>query len=275
MIHLQGWGEPFLHTGFFEMVARLKKIGCKVSTTTNGMLLDRRKIARLVESGIDHIAFSLAGIDEKNDTVRKETEYRAILQAIADLAAEKRARQVETPTVNIAFLLLRSNLRDIHSIIPAFKEYGIEQVIISTLDFVPSKDLQEETLAPANENMHGELKTLLDGLVREGEGVGLNICYRLASPGKRSRICTENIERALFVSADGAISPCAFTNISASGISHMAGECEKVYQRLTFGNATDESILAIWQSKGYASFRASFDSMLHPICQVCPKLHEE
>jgi len=274
MIHLQGWGEPFLHTGFFEMVARLKKIGCKVSTTTNGMLLDRREIGSLVESGIDHIAFSLAGIGEKNDTVRKKTEYRTILQAITDLAAEKKARQTETPTVNIAFLLLRSYLRDIHGIIPAFKDHGIEQVIMSTLDFVPSKDLQDEILAPADEDMHGELKTMLDGLVREGERAGLNIYYRLVSPGKRSRICTENIERALFVSADGTISPCAFTNISASGVSHMAGEREKVYQHLTFGNVTDESILAIWQSKGYASFRASFDSMLHPICQGCPKLYE-
>jgi MoaA/NifB/PqqE/SkfB family radical SAM enzyme len=158
--------------------------------------------------------------------------------------------------------------------VPAFKDHGIEQVIISTLDFVPSKDLQEEILAPTDENMHGELKTLLDGLAREGERAGLNIYHRLVSPGKRSRICTENIERALFVSADGTISPCAFTNISASGVSHMAGEREKVYQRLTFSNATDESILAIWQSKGYASFRASFDSMLHPICQGCPKLYE-
>jgi MoaA/NifB/PqqE/SkfB family radical SAM enzyme len=273
-IHLQGWGEPFLHTGFFEMVARLKKIGCKVSTTTNGMLLDRRKIGRLVESGIDHIAFSLAGIGEKNDTVRKKTEYKTILQTITDLSAEKKTRRIETPTVNIAFLLLRSNLRDIHEIIPAFRDRGIEQVIMSTLDFVPSEDLREENLAPADENMHGQLKTLLDGLVREGERVGLNIYYRLVSPEKRNRNCTENIERALFVSADGTISPCAFTNISASGISHIAGEREKIYQRLTFGNATDESIVAIWQSNGYASFRSSFDSMLHPICQGCPKLYE-
>lgn len=273
MIHLQGWGEPFLHGDFFEMVARLKKIGCKVSTTTNGMLLDRQNIGRLVESDIDHIAFSLAGIGEDNDTVRKKTEYRMVLQAITDLAAEKRARHVDTPTVNIAFLLLRSYLRDIHRIIHAFKDHGIEQVIVSTLDFVPSKDLREEILVPSDENMHGELKSLLEGLVKEGERVGLNICYRLVPPGKRSPICTENIERALFVSADGTISPCAFANIPASGISHMAGDCEKIYQRLTFGNITDESILAIWQNKGYASFRASLDSKPHPICQGCPKLY--
>jgi MoaA/NifB/PqqE/SkfB family radical SAM enzyme len=275
MIHLQGWGEPFLHTDFFEMVARLKNIGCKVSTTTNGMLLDSGKIGRLVESGIDHIAFSVAGIGEKNDNVRKKTEYRTILQAITDLSAEKIARHVETPTVNIAFLLLRSHLRDVHRIIPAFKDHGIEQVIVSTLDFVPSKDLQEEILAPADENARDDLKSFLDRLVREGEEEGLNIYYKLVSPGKRNRICTENIERALFVSADGTISPCAFTNIPASGMFHMAGEREEVYQRLTFGNATDEPILAIWQSKGYASFRASYGSIPHPICQVCPKLYEE
>jgi MoaA/NifB/PqqE/SkfB family radical SAM enzyme len=87
MVHLQGWGELLLHKQFFEIVASVKKAGCKVGTTTNGMLLNRTEISKLVESGIDHVAFSLTGIGEANDRVRKGTEFRRILQTISDLVA--------------------------------------------------------------------------------------------------------------------------------------------------------------------------------------------
>ena len=272
MVHLQGWGEPLLHKQFFEIVARVKKAGCTVGTTTNGMMLDRPAISKLVESGIDHVAFSLTGIGEENNRVRKGTEFSRILQVIADLVAEKKAHQAKTPIINVAYLLLRSHLPDIGMIVPVLAGIGIQQVIISTLDFIPDKDLQKEYLVPRNESEYQELKSLLDQLAGDGERAGLRIHYRLVTPGEKNQICTENAERALFVSADGAVSPCVFANIPASGASHVAGGYKSVYRRLTFGNVADESIPAIWQSQRYSAFRDSFDSTLHALCERCPKI---
>ena len=273
-VHLQGWGEPFLYKYFFDIVARVKKAGCKVGTTTNGMLLNRQEINRLVASGIDRVAFSLTGIGEKNDTVRKGTDFRKILQAISDLTAEKKALHVETPMVNVAYLLLRSHLSNIDDIVPILAELGIQHVIISTLDFVPCKDLQKEQLMPRDEREYRELKSFLDRLVMAGKQAGLSISYRLVSPGKRNGNCTENIERSLFVSADGSVSPCVFTNIPAFEALHMIRGCEHEYRQLTFGTVAETSIPAIWLSRRYATFRDSFDSTLHPFCQECPKLYK-
>jgi MoaA/NifB/PqqE/SkfB family radical SAM enzyme len=273
MVHLQGWGEPFLHKDFFEMVARAKKTGTKVSTTTNGMLLDREKIIRCVESGMDHIAFSLTGIDEKNDRVRKATECAKVLQAISDLDIEKKALRVETPEVNVAYLLFRSHLPDIDRIVPMLKGRGIRNVIISTLDFIPSRDFQEECLSPQNEREYEKLKSILDRLAREGERAGLQVHYCLAPPGTSNRMCMENAERALFVSADGNVSPCVFTNIPASGACHMMEGGEHAYQQLRFGAVADVSLPAIWLSPPYKAFRDSFAEKPHPICRTCPKLY--
>lgn len=274
MAHLQGWGEPLMHKRFFDIVARVKKAGCKVGTTTNGMLLNRQEISRIVASGIDHVAFSLTGIGENNDTARKGTDFRKILQTISDLVAEKKALHVETPMINVAYLLLRSHLSDIDKIVPIFAGLGIQHVIISTLDFVPSKDLQKEQLIPRDEREYRELKSFLDRLVMAGKQARLSISYRLVSPGKRSRNCTENIERSLFVSADGTISPCVFTNVPAFEAFHMVRGCEHEYRQLTFGTVAETSIPAIWLSRRYTAFRDSFDSTLHPFCQECPKLYE-
>ncbi|MDO9565277.1 MAG: radical SAM protein [Candidatus Desulfaltia sp.] len=274
MVHLQGWGEPLLHKRFFEMVASTKKAGCQVGTTTNGMLLDGSVINRLIKSGIDYVAFSMTGIDEKNDMARKGTEFSRIIQAISDLAVQKKVFQVEAPVINVAYLLLRSHLPDIGKIIPRLKGLGIQQVTVSTLDFVACKDLRKELLLPENEGEYRELKSLLDGLVRDGERAEILVNYHLVLPGKRNQICTENPRRSLFVSADGSISPCVFLNIPAPGSSRVAGEGECEYQRLTFGNLSSESLPAIWKSQCYKEFRNSFDSTPHPFCLKCPKLHE-
>jgi len=274
MVHLQGWGEPLLHRQFFEMVAHAKHAGCTVSTTTNGVLLDHQMIVRLIESGIDCVAFSLAGIGGNNDAIRKGTEFGKILQAISGLKGEKKSRRIGLPAVNVAYTLLRSRLRDVHEIVPALRGLGIEQVIISTLDFVPYKDLQGETIIPVDEKEYDELKFLLDKVVTEGEREGLRIYYRLASPGKRNRVCTENVRRAFFVSADGAVSPCALTNIPVPGARCMRREHEQEYHRLSFGTVANQSISAIWRSSRYTDFRRSFDSALSPICENCPKLYE-
>jgi MoaA/NifB/PqqE/SkfB family radical SAM enzyme len=274
MIHLQGWGEPFLHPHLFEMIALAKKTGCKVGTTTNGMLLDRQGIDRLVKSGIDHIAFSMTGISEKNDLARNGTQFTQILQAVSDLAAQKEALRVETPAISVAYLLLRSHLPEIDQIVPALAGLGIQQVVISTLDFVPHNNLWKERLSPRNQGEYRELKSLFDELVREAEKKRLGLFYHLASPDAESRACTENPRRALFVSSDGSVSPCVFTNIPAPGSYQMVDGKEGEYRKLTFGCIIEEWLPTIWKSSSYREFRKFFESRPHPLCKRCPKRHE-
>ncbi len=271
MIHLQGWGEPFLHPHLFEMIALAKKAGCKVGTTTNGMLLDRDIIGRLVQSGMDHVAFSLTGIGEKNDLTRQGTNYARVLQAISGLAEKKRALRVETPTISVAYLLLRSHLPDMDKLIAELAPTGVQQVVISTLDFITQKDLWNEHLYPENKPEYQELKNLYEELRQEAAQKGIDLHYNLVLPGTESGSCTENPRRALFVSSDGYVSPCVFANIPAAGVSHVVGKEESGYTKLTFGCVAEESLPAIWKNRRYRGFRKSFESRPYPLCRKCPK----
>ena len=58
--HLQGWGEPLLHPRFFDFAALARKAGCQVSSTSCGLCMDADLAARIVQSGMDMLAFSLA-----------------------------------------------------------------------------------------------------------------------------------------------------------------------------------------------------------------------
>ena len=44
LVFLQGWGEPFLHPQFFDLLRIAKQAGCMVGTTTNASLLTRESI---------------------------------------------------------------------------------------------------------------------------------------------------------------------------------------------------------------------------------------
>uniref|UniRef100_A0A7C4AJN3 Radical SAM protein n=1 Tax=Thermodesulfovibrio aggregans TaxID=86166 RepID=A0A7C4AJN3_9BACT len=100
LLHLQGWGEPFLN---------------KVGTTTNGMLLKESQIEKIIESKIDIIAFSLAGIN-KNDELRAGTKIEKILDIINDLNKIKTRKKIFNPKIHIAYMLLKSNFYEFEEI---------------------------------------------------------------------------------------------------------------------------------------------------------------
>ena len=73
-IHLFLHGEPLLHPRIVDMIAYIKKAGMGITISTNGMLLNRDKIERILMSGVDsgdYINFSfLAGLKEPDEKGR-------------------------------------------------------------------------------------------------------------------------------------------------------------------------------------------------------------
>ncbi len=272
MVHLQGWGEPLLHPAFFEMAGIARKAGCRVSTATNGMLVDRDTASRLVACGIDDMAFSLAGIGARNDEVRRGTSFESVLQAIGRIQSAKRELCSGTPAVNVAYMLLTSDLPSLAQMVPALQGRGIETVIVSTLDFVPSRGLAGERIAPGTREEYLEWKSRFDRVAEAGSRAGLTVRYRLAEPGEKRTSCTENIENALVVAADGMVAPCVFMNIPATGTTCLEGNMETTCERRSFGSLAEYRLSTIWRSGEYVRFRRSLRKTPPPHCLGCPKL---
>ena len=99
-VHLQGWGEPFLHPRFMDFAALARKAGCRVSTTTCGLRMDETLAGQIVGSGIDIVAFSLVGTDEakKKDFRSDITEGKrtlVVVHALQNTEPAARERLVE------------------------------------------------------------------------------------------------------------------------------------------------------------------------------------
>ena len=60
-----GLGEPLLHPDFLEIVEYTKKLGFYVEIVTNGLLLNKNIVDKLIELKVDSLAISLHSINKK------------------------------------------------------------------------------------------------------------------------------------------------------------------------------------------------------------------
>lgn len=273
LVYLQGWGEPFLNPDFFTFVSQAKQAGCRVGTTTNGTLLTEATIARIVESGLNILAFSLAGIGESHDNWRQGTSYRQVLEAIRSLQEYKRRLGKNYPRVHIAYMLLRSRLPDLARLPEALQDLGIGQVVISTLDLVPAPELKNESLALAAQTEKAEIAKRLKELAVAGARANLTIYYPDVSLSDPRQQCPENVLRAAVVSPAGDVSPCVYTNLPiVAGDYYVKGK-PYGFKPLLYGNLHNLSFQEIWRQADYRSFRNAWqEGVPAGPCRSCLKL---
>ncbi len=263
-----------LNPDFFTMASIAKKEGLRIGTTTNGLLLDQENAIRLMDTGMDILAFSLAGTQEQsNDRIRKGTGFLKVMKAIETLEKEKIKRRSQTPAVHVAYLVMRSALKEMEQLPRLLEGMGVSQVVISTLDFVASEELQSEVIRPSSEKEYLEMESFFLSVAQEGEKRGLSLHYYLPPFSREGHFCTENIQKAFCTASDGAVTPCVFTNLQVGDTFQYRSDGRGPYQRKIMGNLQSESPVDIWNGKPYKKFRNSFSRRnLDPVCRGCPKL---
>ena len=89
------WGEPLLHPRFAELAAEVAGRGTRALVTTNGTLLDDRRIAGLLDAGIDRVTVSVDGNERTHQAVRG-VPLAATRAAVLRLIDARDARGSET-----------------------------------------------------------------------------------------------------------------------------------------------------------------------------------
>lgn len=273
LVHLQGWGEPFTYPHFFELLRFAKKAGCMVGTTTNGTILSSENIKKLINEGLDIIAFSLAGVDEKNDSIRKGAQIKKVLKCIEQIHRAKNSYGTDNPDIHIAYMLLRSGLDNLERLPPFLGNAGISQTVISSLSLVVNPVLEAESVLASGKTEFLELKSRLFQVREASKNRGTDVYFHIVSPLMKGSYCSENISRAVVVGSDGSVSPCVMAQIPVEGNSfyYFRGK-RHIVRKLAFGNIGDEPLNTIWHRKEHKSFIRSFIRGEVPaFCQNCFK----
>ncbi len=256
LVFLQGWGEPLTHPRLLEMVRMVKAEGCAAGTTTNGTLLTRETAEALVDAGLDVLGFSLAGLGETNDAVRRGTKFTRVLKALETVRAERERRGVDRPRVHVAHMLLRDGLEDLERLPGVLASAGAEEAVVSSLSFVPSPDLVEASRLAEGLEAWQDLRERLKDVRSAAAARGLGVHFHLVNPGEKANGCSEGIQQALVVGADGHVSPCVLKNLPVRGpCTHHAFGRPRVHENEIFGHVVREGLDRIWHSADYTRFR--------------------
>ncbi len=262
-VHLQGWGEPLLNPAFFEMAALARKAGCQVSTTTCGLRMDKALAEQIVASGIDIVAFSLAGTDAESNAPRRGVDFERVCAAVTLLQAVRRRRTGVHLEIHFAYLMLASAVVAVRGLPELMQRLGVHAAVVSTLDFIPAPGLEIEAFQPHESEKLARAAAVLSETAAEAERLGLDFHYELPDPGATGASCRENISRSLYVSADGSVSPCVYVNVPAD----LADP-----KRRVFGNVRDQDPVAIWESPDFKRFRERLaGGEPDRPCRSCPK----
>jgi MoaA/NifB/PqqE/SkfB family radical SAM enzyme len=267
LVFLQGWGEPLLHPDFFSLVRLAKGAGCRVGTTTNGMLLDEEAVRALLDGGLDVVAFSLAGADAYHDGVRRGTALAKVLEGMERLAAERLRRGLGRPAIHVAYMLLRSGVESCARLPELLRRVPVDAVVVSTLDFVPAADLRAESLRLEPEAL-AAARRLLEELGRRALPV-----YHYLGGGRRVR-CAENPYRAVFVTVDGSVAPCVYLGLPvAEPVKVYDIPAGRFHAPVIFGNIGERTLTEVWRGRDYRSFRRALKrGTLPEPCRFCLKV---
>lgn len=247
-VHLQGWGEPLDHPDFLDMVAVAREAGCSVSTTTSGRRMTRDLAEALVESGLDVIAFSLAGTTAgTNDSLRAGTPFERVLESIRVLQEVRRGRGGVHLEIHIAYLLLASRIADIGLLPGLMKELGVHATVVSTLDGNLVPQWRGECFGPGEQEKVLEARGALEAAAAQARSLGLDFHFSLPRPEPTGR-CFEDAEHSVFIDAEGNLAPCVHLNLPT-----ILGDP----RRRVFGSCLTDDPIAVWNSEPFASFRAA------------------
>lgn len=257
-VHLQGWGEPLLHSRLFDMIRLAKAAGCRVGLTTNGMRLSPEVATRLMELDLDLIAVSIAGATrETHESIRVGSDFPLILENVDQLLSLRVARRAKRPKVELSYLMLKANMKELPKAVELAGGLGVDELYAINLDYVvtPRQDELRAFDCPS-------LREAFDRLVKEArEAARLRGLAFRAYPLETEEVavCEANPARILFIAADGWVSPCTYVGLTGRGdVPRYFGGQPVTVPGVRFGNVGEQNLMDIWSSPAYRAFRQQF-----------------
>ncbi len=281
LIMVSGIGEPLAHPSTIEMVTRLKQAGCRVEMTTNGTLLTPERSRRLVAAGLDTLWVSLDGATtESYADVRLGAELANVVENLKRLRPMRKGMYHPMPELGIAFVAMKSNIRDLPQVIALGRSLGAHRFMVSNL-------------LPYTTEMRGEVlyeRTLKDiayfssiwlpelnlpkmdwnDLTRDAFFDALKSGCSVTFAGNRlsgaNDVCTFIESGSMAIGWDGSVSPCPPLLHNHTSFLRQR---KRTSLRHVVGNVAESSLIELWNDPGYVAYRDRVQGFAFPPCTFC------
>ncbi|NCS88649.1 MAG: radical SAM protein [Ignavibacteria bacterium CG_4_9_14_3_um_filter_36_18] len=216
-------GEPYINKELPEMIKYARSKNIYVSISTNGLLINEKKVDIVLKNAPDKLIFSIDGLDERSyQNYRIGGTFKDADAALRLFIKKKREKNLKKPFVEFQFIVMKQNEDQIEKVFSYGKEVGVDNVVLKTMQLSSYENAQH--FLP--ENQEYRRYTVINGKLKM-KGNIKNHCFALW--------------RTSVVTWDGKIIPCCFDKDA------------KYELGLLNGNTFNE----IWKSEKYYKFRNS------------------
>jgi radical SAM protein with 4Fe4S-binding SPASM domain len=279
-----GGGEPFIREDFLEILTDVKSFNLSTSFTTNGTLLEPKKIEKITELGIDSINVSIDGPEELHDKLRGHGNFRKVISNMQYLLECKKRKMIKKPIVTVNITINPLIIGHLKETIDTIRETAGDEIDffrIHHLWFVTPGELQAhkeevhkalENLAPGAESHCIPFSQLHDFIVLSDEISQLKntgkIIFFPDIKGKEINAFYSDVYRltkrcmapfyAVLVKPNGDLKFCP----------------DEWIDDYVLGNVRDNRFETIWNNKKARHFRSViFRKKSFPACKRCSWMH--
>lgn len=255
---LEGWGESLLHPDLEECVRLVKGAGAQVGFVTSGSGLTEDRLRWLVDSGLDFIGFSIAGVTRgTHNSIRVNSDLADLARAIGWAAEISKRQPGGRPKVHVIFLMLKDNVAEMPDVPRFASELGVNEVVVLNIVQV-TDEAQEAQRVFACDVRASPYEALLRETGENGRRLGVKLTHPSLVPSEVA-VCDENPLRNLYVSSSGEVSPCVYLYPPVpSPFPRIFCGREYATEKITFGNVFTQPFEAIWENPSYVAFRERF-----------------
>ena len=178
-IELNGENEPFLYKDLIKCIKYAKKKGIlQISLHTNGVLLNKKLLKEVIDSGLTNISFSVDAVKEETyNKIRVGGNYNKVVKNINNLLEMKKEYNSIFPLIRVSFYKNKINYNEISE---------FRKVWENKVDVVSFSSFYNPFVESSKYNM-------------------IEKRYRIE--GYRTDLCYEPYQR-LFIFNNGNVSPC-------------------------------------------------------------------
>lgn len=255
-VHLQGWGESLLLDDIGWYIRLAKRSGCRVTFTSNGSLMDEDMAHSLVQSGVDGITFSMAGVSAAlQDSLRGEHSFAHLESSLVLLAETKKRLHSSTPAIAVSYLLTPDTMPELARGVKWCGKRGVS--VLVGVHLTHAADTFQQSL-----QLFSDTPRRYKGVIWRAHLQAFLSGVRLELPPLAPSVlpvCAKNPTSNLSIAADGSVAPCVFLNAPVARTVSWSGQEGNVgCTPFRFGSIAAESLDTIWNRKPYQEFRNIF-----------------
>jgi len=251
-IHLSGQGEPFLNKEIFDIIKYANKKGILVNLNTNGILMTKSVVKKILEVDVGEIAVSLESANSREyEKIRRGGKFEVLINNVKNLSGELKSRGKNT-IVSFAVTIFKENIEEMKDFVKLASDIGVSKIIAQTIqekeDYVSkySSDADAQRVRGLKDKINHEV-----GRARElAKEKGISLIF----DEEKSDGCLWPW-RGIYVTWNGYVTPC----------------CKILdYRAPCFGNLLQEDFWDIWNGALYQNYRRLLRvRKVPPKCRGC------